>query len=176
MNVIAHNGDDKTKKHMNKKQLTLTGLPFLSRDEFLAPFDTVFDKLMVSAFPEFGNQFGIHFFENQSYPKVDVIDFTDKVEIHAELPGISKENVKVDVQDNTLTISGGTKTESTEQSGDSRKYIRKELKRSNFKRSFSLGETLDQNSVDALYKDGILTIKINKVKPVEVKPRVIDIK
>ena len=148
--------------------------PFVSRDEFLAPFDVVFDKLINNVFPSFNDDFGIRFFENQAYPKVDVIDFDDRVEVHAELPGIKKENVKVEVLDGILSVSGGELKEFSD--NPTERFIRKELKRSHFKRSFSLNEKLDENSVDASYDNGILKIKINKKEPVVKVAKSIDIK
>ena len=106
LTAIVHNGNSKN-KHMKIQKYNSASNPFVSRDEFLAPFDVVFDKLINNVFPSFNDDFGIRFFENQAYPKVDVIDFDDRVEVHAELPGIKKENVKVEVLDGILSVSGG---------------------------------------------------------------------
>ena len=44
------------------------------RDEFLTPFDSIFDKMVNQAFPNFGQEFGVNFFGNSSYPRVNVAD------------------------------------------------------------------------------------------------------
>ena len=56
-----------------------------NRDEFLTPFDTMFDKIVQSQFPNFQKEFGISF-KKGSFPKVDVVDYDDSVVIVAELP------------------------------------------------------------------------------------------
>ena len=65
---------------------------FLDRDEFLTPFDKIFDKMMVQQFPEFTKEVGIDFFYAGSYPKVDAMEFSDRVVIEAEIPGLKKED------------------------------------------------------------------------------------
>ena len=99
------------------------------------------------------NRFG--FFEKQSYPRVDVIDYNDRVEILAEIPGLSKEEVSVEVQENVLTISGQKikKVDDKELTG---KYIRRELKHSSFKRSFTLGDIIDKDEPLAKFENGML--------------------
>ena len=77
----------------------------LSRDEFLIPFDRIFDKLMDETFPTFKQEVGLSH-EQGAYPKVNVYDYDDKVGIIAEIPGLDKSNVSVDVEEGVLTISG----------------------------------------------------------------------
>jgi HSP20 family protein len=107
---------------------------------------------------------GVGFFEKQSYPRVDVVDYNDRVEILAEIPGLSKEDVSVDVQENVLTISGQKikKIDDREFTG---KYIRRELKHSNFKRSFTLGDQIDRRNPSAKFENGLLRVTLSKIKP-----------
>lgn len=141
------------------------GLRHLDRDEFLAPFDRVFDEVFANHFPELTKELGVGFFEKQSYPRVDVVDYSDRVEILAEIPGLSKDEVSVEVQENVLTISGQKvkKVDDKELTG---KYIRRELKHSSFKRSFTLGEQIDKSEPQAKFENGLLTVTLAKVKPV----------
>jgi len=145
------------------------------RDEFLTPFDRVFDKLTNDLFPSLSKEFGVGLFARESYPKVDIVDRKDRISIEAEIPGLKKDQITVDVKDGVLTISGQkqTKKEGTEED-----YVRVvcEIKRSSFRRSFILGENLDHDNVKAQFQDGILVIDIAKVKPVETKAKIIDIK
>ena len=144
-------------QHSNKGVGTSL-IPF-SRDEFLTPFDALFDNVIQQAFPAFSQEVGIEFFEKNSYPKVDVIDYDDKITIEAEIPGLTKEEVSVDLEKNVLTISGLKHSHDTDATA---RYIRKELKRSSFKRSFKLGANINSKKIKADFKDGILEVCIPK--------------
>ena len=136
----------------------------LSRHEFLTPFDKVFDHLMEQTFPTFKEDVGVSF-NKGAYPKVNVYEYDDKVGIVAEIPGLDKKNVTVDVEDGVLTISGDKHGFDT----DGGKCITRELKQSAFKRSFNLGEHLDGENVGATFKDGMLSISIPKIEPEKPK-------
>lgn len=137
-----------------------------SREEFMVPFDSLFDDIIQKTMPSFTDEFGVNFFGSNSYPKVDVIDHDDRISIEAEIPGLSKKEVSVDLEENILTISGAkqSKDESSEI-----KYIRKELKRSSFKRSFKLGENINQKNVNADFNNGVLLITLPKKEPEKPK-------
>jgi HSP20 family protein len=137
-----------------------------SREEFMVPFDSLFDDIIQKTMPSFTDEFGVNFFGSNSYPKVDVIDYDDRITIEAEIPGLSKKEVSVDLEENILTISGAkqSKDESLEI-----KYIRKELKRSSFKRSFKLGENINQKNVNADFNNGVLLITLPKKEPEKPK-------
>jgi len=132
---------------------------FLDRDEFLTPFDKIFDKMMVQQFPEFTKEVGIDFFYAGSYPKVDAMEFSDRVVIEAEIPGLKKEDLGIKVENDILTISGNKRDTVEDKTG---KYIVRELKRSSFKRSFKLQENIDRKSIDAKFEHGMLLITLKK--------------
>ena len=113
-----------------------------------------------------GRNFGVEFFGNNSYPKVDVIDHTDKITIEAEIPGLGKEEVSVDLEEDILTISG---LKHSHDEDTNLKYIRKELKRSSFKRSFKLGDNVEKDNISADFENGVLLISISKIKKEEPK-------
>ena len=136
----------------------------LNRDEFLTPFDKVFDHLMEQTFPTFKEEVGVSFNQG-AYPKVNVYEYDDKIGIVAEIPGLDKKNVTVDVEDSVLTISGDKHGFDS----DGGKCITRELKQSAFKRSFNLGEHLDGDNVGASFKDGMLSISIPKIEPEKPK-------
>ena len=143
--------------------------PVFSREEFLTPFDSLFDNVIQKAFPTFSQELGVEFFGNNSYPKVDVVDHDDKITIEAEIPGLKKEEVAVDLEENVLTISGSK--HSNEEDASAR-YIRKELKRSSFKRSFKLGQKINHKKIEAHFENGILLISVPKIvrdEPKKVK-------
>ena len=136
----------------------------LNRDEFITPFDKVFDELMNKTFPTFKEDVGVSF-NKGAYPKVNVYEYDDKIGIVAEIPGLDKSNVSVDVEEDVLIISGDKHGFDT----DGGKCITRELKQSAFTRSFNLGEYLDGKNISAKFKDGMLSISIPKKEPEQPK-------
>ena len=136
----------------------------LNRDEFLTPFDKIFDQLMLKQFPNFQDEVGVSFNQG-AYPKVNVYEYDDKISIVAEIPGLDKKNVTVDVEEDVLIISGDKHGFDS----DGGKCITRELKQSAFKRSFNLGEHLDGTNVSAKFKDGMLSISVPKIEPEKPK-------
>ena len=138
----------------------------ISRDEFLTPVDSLLDRFFNEAVPAFGQDFGVEFFGNNSYPKVDVKDYDDKITIEAEIPGLAREDVSVDLESQVLTITGG-KREAKDDEGA--RYIRKELKRSSFKRSFKLGDNMNVKKIQADFDNGLLLVTVPKREKDEPK-------
>ena len=147
---------------MTKIMFNTSNVPFIDRDEFLIPFDKIFDKVMDTHYPEVIDQVGVKPFQGSAYPKVNVYEYDDKVGVVAEIPGLDKKDLTVEVEDGVLTISGD-KHGLFDDSGA--KVIRRELKHSSFKRSFELGELLDGDNIKASFKDGLLSIEIPKAEP-----------
>ncbi len=137
-------------------------LPMLDRDSFLTPFDKVFDQIVSAQFPEMAKTVGVNPMQGSAYPKVNVYEYDDKVGVVAEIPGLDKKDLSVDVEDGILTIAGN-KHGLFDDAGA--KVIRRELKQSSFKRQFELGELLDGEQIKASFKDGLLSIEIPKVEP-----------
>ena len=134
------------------------------RNEFLTPFDRIFDELMNKQFPTFKEEVGVSFNQG-AYPKVNVYEYDDKIGIVAEIPGLDKKNVSVEVEEDVLIISGDKHGFDS----DGGKCITRELKQSAFTRSFNLGEYLDGKNVSAQFKDGMLSISIPKKEPEQPK-------
>ena len=144
-----------------------------SKREFLTPFDEIFNSFMGDMFPTFHQEFGQDFFVQGSYPKCNVVNFDDRVEIEAAIPGLSKEDVAVEIADGVLTI----KAESNQRVDvEDSQYVKREVKRSAFARSFRLGENLDESSVTGAFENGILTLTLPKVQPTQTEPVVHRIK
>ena len=104
-------------------------------------------------------------------PLVDITEDEKEYLIKAELPEIKKEEVKVTVQEDVLTISGERKYEKEEKG---KKYHRVERAYGSFMRSFTLPEDADGAKVAAEFKDGVL--KIHLPKSEKAKPKSIDVK
>jgi len=145
------------------KVLFKHNLPFFDRDDFLTPFDKMFDNLVETQFPDIVKQVGVKPYQGSAYPKVNVYEYDDKIGIVAEIPGLNKKQLNVEVEEGILTISGD-KHNTFE--NDGAKVLRKELKQSSFKRSFELGEQLDGDDISANFKDGVLSVTIPKKEPV----------
>ena len=139
-----------------------TNFPALDREQFLTPFDKMFDQIINSQFPEIEKQIGVKPFQGTAYPKVNVYEYDDRVGVIAEIPGLDKKDLKIEVEDGNLTISGD-KHGTFDIEGA--KVIRRELKQSSFKRQFELGDLLDGDKIKANFKDGLLSIDIPKIEP-----------
>jgi HSP20 family protein len=139
-----------------------TNFPAIDREQFLTPFDKMFDQIINSQFPEIEKQIGVKPFQGTAYPKVNVYEYDDKVGVIAEIPGLDKKDLMIEVEDGKLTISGD-KHGTFDVKGA--KVIRRELKQSSFKRQFELGDLLDGSRIKANFKDGLLSIDIPKIEP-----------
>lgn len=104
------------------------------------------------------------------YPAVDVLESKEHYLIRAELPGMKMEDIKVEVKDGTLTVSGEMKKEKPAEGVEYRHVERVAAK---FWRSFGLPETVKQDGIEAGYKDGILEIRVPKAE--KAKPRKIEV-
>jgi len=144
------------------KVIYKTNFPAIAREQFLTPFDKMFDQIINSQFPEIEKQIGVKPFQGTAYPKVNVYEYDDKVGVIAEIPGLDKKDLKIEVEDGKLTISGD-KHGTFDVKGA--KVIRRELKQSSFKRQFELGDLLDGDKIKANFKDGLLSIEIPKIEP-----------
>ena len=155
------------------KVTTIRNLPtFFDRDSFLTPFDKLFDSMFETNFPEFVNTVGVTPFQGSAYPKVNVYEYDDKVGIVAEIPGLDKKQLSVEVEEGVLTISGDKHGIHEE---DGATVLRRELKASSFKRSFELGELLDGDNISANFKDGVLSISVPKIEPEKPKKHTVKI-
>jgi HSP20 family protein len=104
-------------------------------------------------------------------PRVDVLENNDSYILRAELPGVNKNDVKITLRDNILTIKGEKKQEKEEKDVN---FHRTERMYGSFERSFTLPSGVKNDKIDATYKDGVLTITLPKVE--EAKPKEIEVK
>jgi HSP20 family protein len=104
-------------------------------------------------------------------PAVDLLEKDDEFVAKVELPGVHKDDVKITLHDNILTIRGEKKEE--KESKDSN-YHRLERSYGSFQRSFTLPTSVRQDKVEAEYRDGVLTITMPKAE--EAKRKQIEVK
>lgn len=107
--------------------------------------------------------------EFETVPAVDMFDKDDEIVVKAEIPGIDKENIKISVSDNVLTIKGEMKKEEEVKEED---YYYAERSYGSFSRSLTLPAKVAEDKIKAEYKDGILEVHLPKAaesKPKEIK-------
>jgi HSP20 family protein len=97
-----------------------------------------------------------------SFPRVDIIDHDQSIEVQAALPGVKKEDVSVSIHHQTITICTTSKEEKKEE--EPGKYFRREISHGQFKRTLSLPDNIDDEQAKASFKDGILTVTIPKTE------------
>jgi HSP20 family protein len=103
-------------------------------------------------------------------PAMDLVESDDHFILRADLPGLSEDDVKIELEDNTLTLSGERKTEHER---NEEGYYRIERAFGSFSRSLTLPRGIDPESVQASFDRGVLEVRIPK--PEERKPRRIEI-
>ena len=104
------------------------------------------------------------------HPSVDVFESEDALVINAELPGLSKDDIDVNIDEGKLTLSGERKSDSEVKED---KFYRRERTYGKFVRTFALPADIDPDKISAEFKDGVLKIEIPK--PEEKKPRQITV-
>lgn len=100
-------------------------------------------------------------------PAVNIKENTESFIVELAAPGLNKEDFKLHVEDNFLTISAEKKSENEQ---NEQSYTRKEFSFTSFKRSFTLPKTVDSDKIEASYTNGILNIHIPKKEEAKPKP------
>jgi HSP20 family protein len=103
-------------------------------------------------------------------PAVDILDKDDHIVITAELPGVDKKDLTVDVKDRVLTLKGERSSDNEDKEDN---FYRRERFYGKFERSFTLPTNVDPDNIKADYKDGVLNIKVPK--PEQQKPKQITV-
>jgi len=127
------------------------------------------DREMDSLFGSFLAGLGEPFFGYRAWPAIDVAEKEDAITVRAEVPGCKPEDIDVSVYGDTLMIAG-QKTDSKEEQGDGFYHV--ESSYGSFRREVPLPASVDEEKVNAEYKDGILSITLPKAeqsKAVKVK-------
>ncbi|MFP4521378.1 MAG: Hsp20/alpha crystallin family protein [Fibrobacterota bacterium] len=94
------------------------------------------------------------------WPAVDVVEKKDRYILKADIPGMEKEDIRVNVDDNRVTVTGEKKQEEKNEEEDS--FFHFERSYGSFSRSFILPSGADKQKIDAEYKNGVLEIIIPK--------------
>jgi len=141
-----------------------------NRDDFFKTFremqrdiDSVFNNFLTGRQPQPGASLMI--------PSVDVYETDDEYVFEFELPGFKKDDVKVKVEDNVLTVSSEVKEEKKEDKG--KNYHIVERRYGSFKKQFSLPEDCEVEKIDAKFENGVLELKVRKKE--KEKKKAIDV-
>ncbi len=141
--------------------------PFRELDELQTRLSTMFGRAPVKKDGEKQEALTVA----EWAPLVDIVEDDKEYLIKAEIPGRKKEEIKVGVQDDVLTISGERKYEKEEKD---KKFHRVERAYGSFARSFTLPEDSDGEKINAEFKDGILNVRLPKTA--KVKPKHVEVK
>jgi len=128
-------------------------------------FNDVFDSIVNDSF-----------FNDRLVNKVPAVNIAEtENEFHIELavPGLKKEDMKISLDKNVLSVSAEKKTENVD---ESKKYSKREYSYNSFVRSFTLPETADQSKIEAEYTDGILKLNVSKKEEAKIQSREISVK
>ncbi len=106
-------------------------------------------------------------------PAVNIAETENQFHIELAVPGLKKEDFKINLEKNLLTISAEKTTEHTD---SDKRYSKKEYSYNSFVRTFTLPETVDHSKIEAEYTDGILKLDIAKKEEAKVQTREIAIK
>ena len=113
--------------------------------------------------------------EKSSYPKVDIVEEKDRVLIEASVPGLTKDQVKITYDNDTLTIKADSLNKTSK---EEKNYVYKELHKSSFSRSFLVPEAeYETNKISATVENGLLKIEVlrKQVLPEKKQPKQITI-
>ena len=137
--------------------------PFANLADIQEEMNRLFDSSL--------RRFGRGDFDGAFVPAIDVAEEKDSFLVKVDLPGLSKDDVSVTLQDNCLTIKGEKKHETETKEAN---YYRRERVSGSFSRTIELPSTVDAKKIDAQFKDGVLHVRLPKTE--EAKPKQIDIK
>lgn len=138
----------------------------------LIPFDRkqhdlfdYFDRFEKSFFDGFGKEFSAF--------RTDIVEKDDQYVLQAELPGFNKEDIKISIEGNNLTIRAEHKDEKDEKD-EQKNFVRKERRYGSFARSFDI-TGIDADGISAQYNNGILELDLPKEQPKKLEGRSIEV-
>jgi HSP20 family protein len=124
-----------------------------------------------TGFPFFADEFFRPFYADcapvGSAVAVNVLESADAFQLEVAAPGLTKEDFKLSVEKDILTIKVAKETETVENAPE---FRRREFNYSSFERSFKLGKNMNLDAIEARYENGILTVKLPKLPEAQDKP------
>jgi HSP20 family protein len=126
------------------------------------------NQLFRSSFPDFGDDI---LTSGAWAPAVDIYEAPEAIEMTFEIPGVNKKDIKVNIENNLLTVSGKRKFEHEDRRDN---YHRVERNYGAFQRSFTVPSPIDPNKINAVFENGLMRLTIQKRS--ETQPRAIEVK
>jgi len=146
--------------------MTLVKLANANKNYGVNPFfNDVFDSLLNDSF--LGDKL------SSRVPAVNIAETENEFHIELAAPGLKKEDFKINLDKNVLSVSAEKKAENVE---EGKRYSKKEYSYNSFVRSFTLPETVDYSKIEAAYTDGVLTLSIAKKEEAKIQSREIAVK
>ncbi|MFU8819016.1 MAG: Hsp20/alpha crystallin family protein [Desulfurivibrio sp.] len=108
--------------------------------------------------------------ERYFVPAVDIYETDEAVHLLAEMPGVGKDGVEINLENDTLTIKG----HKVGNGGEAGRVLLREFETGSYQRRFTIAETIDQGKIVASMADGLLNLVLPKVEP--AKPRRIEVR
>jgi len=143
----------------------MTLIRWANSPSIINEFDSFFDNVRNDFFNSASNY--------SWNPNFEVLNMDSSYIVRADLPGLTKKDVDIKVTDNIVTISGERKGGDSD---DKSNYYYSQLSYGSFSKSFSLPEDVLDKDISAKMKDGVLTLEVPRMKPVEPKSKRISIK
>ncbi len=131
----------------------------------LKTLDSFLDSLL-SDFPATRNS-------SLNFPAVNIVETNDDYQLEFNVPGRKKDDFKITVDKNILTVSFDKNEENKE---ENKQFIKREFVTQSFKRSFTLDEKINADDINAKYEEGILFLTLPKKEEVKVLPKEISVK
>ncbi len=132
----------------------------IKREREIYPMMSLFDNFVHHLWDEDKSQ------ENQKAMAIDVVEYDDKYEIQADLPGFKKKDINISIKENELVIEANLEEKKEEKKGS---YRRRERYKGSYRRVLSIPDLINKEKIDARFEDGILTLEIPKKEPKPVK-------
>lgn len=123
-------------------------------------------RRMDQMFNNFNTESELDYDDNNFTPATDIVERDNNYLLSVDLPGMKKDDIKIEVQDGMLVISGERQSE---QKTETDKFQRNEKTYGFFKRTFSLPKSVDSNNIQAHHQDGVLEITLPKSQEVKTK-------
>jgi HSP20 family protein len=145
----------------------------MSLVKFSSQFPSLFDRFFENDYRNWSNY--NYSDTNTSLPSVNIKEDNDGFEVEMAVPGLEREDIKIELNNNVLTISSEKKINN--ETEDGQQFSRHEFSYQSFCRSFTLPDTIENEKISANYKNGILSVSIPKKEEAKPKPiRQIEIK
>jgi len=132
-----------------------------SRRNHVSPFEAIVNEFFNNDLPK-----AIAKPVLKSNPAVNVFETDDNFVIEMAVPGLTKKDININIEDDKLTISAKQEADETKEGTT---FLRREFSKYDFSRTFNLTDSIDQDSVKAIFKNGILTLTLAKKE--EAKPQ-----